>query len=143
MRVNRLKADRPKVLKALAKFAATETPFSPDGLRIAPTVGDTRHPNVQVEPAFQKGWFEIQDEGSQLAALMVGAKAGEQVLDLCAGAGGKTLALSAMMANKGQVLATDGDPPRTDSTGSSAGGATSRSARRASLDDLAGRWMPF
>jgi 16S rRNA (cytosine967-C5)-methyltransferase len=112
MRVNRLKADRPKVLKALSHFGATEAPHSPDGLRIAPTSGDGRHPNVQVEPAFQKGWFEIQDEGSQIAALMVGAKPGEQILDLCAGGGGKTLALAAAMGNKGQVLATDSDRAR-------------------------------
>ena len=63
-------------------------------------------------PAFQKGWFEVQDEGSQLAALMVGAKAGEQILDLCAGAGGKTLALAAAMGNKGQIFATDSDRGR-------------------------------
>jgi 16S rRNA (cytosine967-C5)-methyltransferase len=112
MRVNRLKADRPKVLKALSRFAAAETAHSPDGMRIAPTSGDGRHPNVQVEPAFQKGWFEIQDEGSQVAALMVGAKAGEQVLDLCSGGGGKTLALAAAMGNKGQVMATDSDRSR-------------------------------
>ena len=102
----------PEVAKALARFGAVETPFSPDGLRIAPTTGEGRHPNVQVEPAFQKGWFEVQDEGSQIAALMVGAKAGEQILDLCAGAGGKTLALAAAMGNKGQIFATDSDRGR-------------------------------
>ena len=112
LRVNRLKADRAKVLKALARFNPAETACSPDGVRIAPAEGEARHPNVQVEPGFQKGWFEIQDEGSQLAALMVGAKAGEQILDLCAGGGGKTLALSAAMANKGQVFATDSDRGR-------------------------------
>ena len=112
MRVNRLKADRDKVRKALMNFGAGDTPFSPDGLRIAATVGEARHPNVQVEPAFQKGWFEVQDEGSQIAALLVGAKAGEQILDLCAGAGGKTLALAAAMGGKGRVVATDNDRVR-------------------------------
>jgi 16S rRNA (cytosine967-C5)-methyltransferase len=112
MRANRLKADRGKVMKALAKFGATESRFSPDGVRIPPTTGDGRHPNVQVEPGFQKGWFEVQDEGSQLAALLTAPKPGEQVLDLCAGAGGKSLALAAMMANKGQVHATDNDRAR-------------------------------
>jgi 16S rRNA (cytosine967-C5)-methyltransferase len=112
MRVNRLKADRDKVAKGLARFAPSEAPWSPDGLRIAATSGDGRHPNVQVEPGFQKGWFEIQDEGSQLASLLTGAKAGEQILDLCAGAGGKTLAMAAAMDNKGQVFATDSERAR-------------------------------
>ena len=112
LRVNRLKADRAKVLKALSRLDATEMKFAPDGLRIARTSGDRRHPNVTVEPAFQKGWLEVQDEGSQIAALMVGAAPGDHVLDLCAGAGGKTLALSAAMTNKGQILATDRDRTR-------------------------------
>ncbi len=112
IRANRLKADREKVVKALARYGAAATPFSPDGVRIAATEAEGRHPNVQVEPSFQKGWFEVQDEGSQVAALMVGAKPGGQVLDLCAGAGGKTLALAAIMANKGQVFATDNDRSR-------------------------------
>jgi 16S rRNA (cytosine967-C5)-methyltransferase len=112
LRVNRLKADRDKVAKALARFGVAETPLSPDGLRIAPTEREGRHPNVQVEPAFQKGWFEVQDEGSQIAAMMVGAKPGEQILDLCAGSGGKALALAAAMQNKGQIFATDSDRAR-------------------------------
>jgi len=112
MRANRLKADRDKVVRALSPQNAVATRFAPDGVRIAPTEADGRHPNVQVEPPFLKGWFEVQDEGSQLAALMTAAKPGEQVLDLCAGAGGKTLALSAMMANKGQIFATDRDRSR-------------------------------
>jgi 16S rRNA (cytosine967-C5)-methyltransferase len=61
---------------------------------------------------FLKGLIEVQDEGSQLAALFSGAKPGEQVVDLCAGAGGKTLALAAMMDNKGQLYATDDDKRR-------------------------------
>jgi 16S rRNA (cytosine967-C5)-methyltransferase len=112
LRVNSLKADRGKVQKALSGFGVVETSFAPAGLRIGPTEGDRRHPNVHVEPGFQKGWFEVQDEGSQLAAAMVGAGPGEQVLDLCAGAGGKTLALAAGMANKGQIFATDSDRTR-------------------------------
>jgi 16S rRNA (cytosine967-C5)-methyltransferase len=143
MRVNRLKADRDKVVKALARYGATVTPHSPDGIRIAPTEGDGRHPNVQVEPAFQKGWFEVQDEGSQLAALLVGAKAGEQVLDLCAGAGGKTLALAAAMENKGQIVATDRDRWRLAPIFERLKRAGTRNVQvreaGASLDDLAGR----
>jgi 16S rRNA (cytosine967-C5)-methyltransferase len=67
---------------------------------------------VQVEPSFQKGWFEVQDEGSQIAALAAAVKPGEQVLDLCAGAGGKSLALAAAMGGKGRVVATDDDRMR-------------------------------
>jgi 16S rRNA (cytosine967-C5)-methyltransferase len=67
---------------------------------------------VQSEPEFIKGWVEIQDEGSQLAALISGVQPGEQVVDLCAGGGGKTLALAAMMDNQGQIYATDNDARR-------------------------------
>lgn len=143
MRVNRLKADRAKVVKTLSRFGAGETLFSQDGLRIAPTNNAGRHPNVQIEPAFRKGWFEIQDEGSQIAAAMVGAKAGEQILDLCAGAGGKTLALSATMANKGQILATDSDRARLAPIFDRLKRAGTRNVQvrdaGASLDDLEGR----
>jgi 16S rRNA (cytosine967-C5)-methyltransferase len=59
-----------------------------------------------------RGWFEIQDEGSQVAALLAGSKPGEQVVDLCAGGGGKTLAMAAAMQNKGQIYATDDDKRR-------------------------------
>jgi 16S rRNA (cytosine967-C5)-methyltransferase len=112
IRVNRLKADRAKVAQQLVKSKVVETRFSPDGLRVPPTEKGGRHPALQAEPGFRKGWFEIQDEGSQIAALCVGAKPGEQVLDLCAGGGGKTLALAAMMENKGQIHATDSDKHR-------------------------------
>ena len=81
------------------------------GLRIA-LAADARSPAIHAEPAFIKGLVEVQDEGSQLAALLSGAKPGEQVIDLCAGAGGKTLALAAMMENRGQIYATDLDKRR-------------------------------
>jgi 16S rRNA (cytosine967-C5)-methyltransferase len=143
LRVNRLKSDRDKVRAALERFGAADTPLSPDGLRIAPTTGDGRHPNVQVEPGFQKGWFEIQDEGSQLATLMAAAKPGEQILDLCAGAGGKTLALAAAMGNKGQVFATDSDRVRLAPIFDRLKRASTRNVQvrpaGASLDDLTGR----
>jgi 16S rRNA (cytosine967-C5)-methyltransferase len=112
LRVNTLKAEREKVAKRLAHVGVAPTPCSPVGLRIAPTKGPGRHPNVQAEEAFQRGRFEVQDEGSQLCALLVGAKPGEQVLDFCAGAGGKTLALAAAMENRGQIHATDSDRSR-------------------------------
>jgi hypothetical protein len=80
-------------------------------LRVA-LAADAKNPAVHAEPAFIKGLIEIQDEGSQLAALLAGAKPGEQVVDLCAGAGGKTLALAAAMENRGQIYATDLDKRR-------------------------------
>ena len=112
LRVNTLKADREKVARQLARLGVTPTPYSPVGLRIPPAEAGRRHPNVQAEEAFQRGRVEVQDEGSQIAALLAGAKPGEQVLDLCAGAGGKTLALAASMENRGQIYAYDGDKNR-------------------------------
>ncbi|WP_414471217.1 RsmB/NOP family class I SAM-dependent RNA methyltransferase [Microvirga sp. M2] len=112
LRVNTLKvSSREEAHDALPHLGAVETPHSPLGLRIAPSE-DGRGPAVQAEPEFIKGWFEIQDEGSQLAALLSAVKPGEQVVDLCAGGGGKTLALAAMMENHGQIYATDGDTRR-------------------------------
>jgi 16S rRNA (cytosine967-C5)-methyltransferase len=70
---------------------------------------DARNPGIHAEEDFIKGAIEVQDEGSQLAALFSAAKPGEQVIDLCAGAGGKTLALAAMMQGKGRLIATDHD----------------------------------
>jgi 16S rRNA (cytosine967-C5)-methyltransferase len=112
LRVNALKSEREKVMHRLARLGASPTPYSPIGLRIPPTGGFHRHPNVQAEESFQRGRFEVQDEGSQLLALLVGAGSGEQVLDFCAGAGGKTLALAAAMENRGQIYATDSDRNR-------------------------------
>jgi 16S rRNA (cytosine967-C5)-methyltransferase len=85
--------------------------WSPWALRITLSA-EAKSPAVHAEPAFIKGLIEVQDEGSQLAALFSGARPGEQVVDLCAGAGGKTLALAAMMENKGQLYATDRDKRR-------------------------------
>ncbi|TPM40653.1 RsmB/NOP family class I SAM-dependent RNA methyltransferase [Mesorhizobium sp. B2-3-4] len=112
IRVNTLQADRAKVLAELAQTGANASEIVPYGIRIPPIDGDGRHPNVQAEPAFQKGWFEVQDEGSQIAAALAGATAGMQVLDFCAGAGGKTLALSAAMGNHGQIFAHDAEKAR-------------------------------
>jgi 16S rRNA (cytosine967-C5)-methyltransferase len=111
MRVNTLIAGREKALATLAHLAVTPTPWSPVGLRLA-TGPDAKSPAIQSEPAFIKGMIEVQDEGSQLAALLSGATTGEQVVDLCAGAGGKTLALAAMMEKRGQIYATDLDKRR-------------------------------
>ncbi|MBZ6076883.1 RsmB/NOP family class I SAM-dependent RNA methyltransferase [Microvirga puerhi] len=112
LRVNTLKvASREEAHDALPHLGAIETPHSPLGLRIAPGE-DGRGPAIQAEPEFLKGWVEIQDEGSQLAALLSAVQPGEQVVDLCAGGGGKTLALAAMMDNHGQIYATDNDARR-------------------------------
>lgn len=112
LRVNTLKADRDKAHRQLARLGAEPTRISPVGLRIASVEGARRHPNVQVEEAYQRGRVEVQDEGSQICALLAGARPAEQVLDFCAGAGGKTLALAAAMGNKGQVFAHDADRNR-------------------------------
>jgi 16S rRNA (cytosine967-C5)-methyltransferase len=108
MRVNMLKAERDDVLPKLAHLNAEPTRWSPLGLRVRLSA-DSKNPAIHAEPPFRKGEIEIQDEGSQLAALFAGAKPGEQVVDLAAGAGGKTLALAAVMENRGQIYATDID----------------------------------
>ncbi|WP_299813244.1 RsmB/NOP family class I SAM-dependent RNA methyltransferase [uncultured Roseibium sp.] len=109
LRTNTLKSDREKLLKRLAHTGAQATALSPVGMRIEAKPGSGRVPHVQAEEGYRKGWFELQDEASQLAALLAQAKPGEQVLDYCAGGGGKTLALAAAMQNKGQLYAYDAD----------------------------------
>jgi 16S rRNA (cytosine967-C5)-methyltransferase len=111
LRVNTLKADSFKAAALLSDLKPEPGRWSPWALRIRLSA-DAKSPAIHAEPAFLKGMIEVQDEGSQLAALFSGAKPGEQVIDLCAGAGGKTLALAAMMQNKGQVFATDDDKRR-------------------------------
>ena len=108
MRVNTLKGVREEVVPRLEHLHAAPTRWSPVGLRIR-LPADAKSPAIHAEPSFRKGAIEIQDEGSQLAALFAGARPGEQVVDLAAGAGGKTLALAAMMENGGQIYATDID----------------------------------
>jgi 16S rRNA (cytosine967-C5)-methyltransferase len=111
LRVNILASERDRAGGMLSDLKPKPTRWSPWGLRIS-LAADAKSPAIHAEPAFLKGFVEVQDEGSQLAALFSGAKPGEQVIDLCAGAGGKTLALAAMMQNKGQVFATDDDKRR-------------------------------
>ena len=109
LRVNTLMATRDTVLAELPDFTAL--PLAPDALR-APE-------GTQIDslPAFNQGRIEVQDAGSQIAALAAGAKPGETVIDLCAGAGGKTLALAAAMANRGRLIASDTDRGRLDAMG--------------------------
>jgi 16S rRNA (cytosine967-C5)-methyltransferase len=110
LRVNTFKAKRADVQKALAQSSikAVNTPYSPWGLRIA------GKPALNKHEAFVRGDFEVQDEGSQLLALLLDAKRGEMVVDFCAGAGGKTLAIGAVMRSTGRLYAFDTSAHRLD-----------------------------
>jgi 16S rRNA (cytosine967-C5)-methyltransferase len=115
LRANTLKTTREKLIDALGesprlKEPPQPTPYAPDGVRIPWAQGRTFP--WSSEQSFLKGWFEVQDEGSQLAAMLCGAAPGMQVADLCAGGGGKALALAALMQNKGQIFAHDVDGRR-------------------------------
>lgn len=103
LRVNSLKANRADVLALLAEagIEAQPTPFAPLGVRV------TGKPALNRLPAFEQGHFEVQDEGSQLLCYLVAPKRGEMVVDFCAGAGGKTLALGAQMRSSGRLYAFD------------------------------------
>ena len=103
LRVNTVRADRESVLKELkaAGFEATPTPYSPVGIRLAGKPAINRH------PLFTGGSVEVQDEGSQLLAYLLAPKRREMVVDFCAGAGGKTLALGALMQSQGRLYAFD------------------------------------
>ncbi len=111
LRVNTFKAKRTDVQKELqqAGIKAVPTPYSPWGLRIA------GKPALNKNEAFLRGDFEVQDEGSQLLAMLVDAKRGEMVVDFCAGAGGKTLAIGAAMRSTGRLYAFDTSAHRLDS----------------------------
>ncbi len=104
VRVNALKTTRDDVLPLIA--GAQPTPHAPMGLRLPE--------GTQVEslPVFQDGLIEVQDEGSQIVTMMAGAAPGMTVIDLCAGAGGKTLSLAAAMQASGRLIACDADRAR-------------------------------
>jgi 16S rRNA (cytosine967-C5)-methyltransferase len=112
IRANTLKTTPEKLLNQLAKFDARPGPLTPNCIRIEVPDGLKRTPNLEAEPSFQRGAFEVQDAASQAASLLVDAQPGMQVADICAGAGGKTLALAAHMSNKGQLHAWDADRQR-------------------------------
>ncbi len=110
LRANLLKTTREEAQQALAAegIESTPTPHSPWGLRV-----DGRR-SVTAGPAFQSGLVEIQDEGSQLVAALLGAAPEMRVVDWCAGAGGKTLAIAALMQNRGHLVAADVSAPRLE-----------------------------
>ena len=103
LRVNSIKATRDEVQAGLleAPIDAQPMPYAPLGLRVM------KKPSLQNLPLFKSGAIEVQDEGSQVLSQIVGAKRGEMVVDFCAGAGGKTLALGALMRNTGRLYAFD------------------------------------
>ncbi len=110
LRVNALKGERKAALAALAAsgIAAAPTRWSPWGIRVE------GRPPLSAHPAFKDGLVEVQDEGSQLAALLADARPGFRICDFCAGAGGKTLALAAVMGNKGHIDACDVEARRIE-----------------------------
>jgi 16S rRNA (cytosine967-C5)-methyltransferase len=145
LRVNPLKGTREQAAEALAHLKPQPTRWSPHGLRIELSP-DAKSPAIHAEPAFLKGLIEVQDEGSQIAALCAGAKPGEHVIDLCAGAGGKTLALAAAMEGRGQIYASDSDKrrlapidARIERAGTHNIQVRTPKGEAAPLDDLAGR----
>ena len=113
IRVNTLKIAREALIKELESqgFSPQPTPISTLGLRFSTRVA------LFNQNAFKKGWFEVQDEGSQLLAAVCDVKPGMRVVDFCAGAGGKTLALAAMMENKGVLHACDVHSKRLENLG--------------------------
>ena len=113
LRANLLKAQsRDEVMKALRKedLENEACPISPVGIRLK------KRAAIFASKAFREGLFEVQDEGSQIVALLADAKSGQRVIDFCAGAGGKTLAMAAAMKNKGKILAIDTSKKRLDQT---------------------------
>jgi 16S rRNA (cytosine967-C5)-methyltransferase len=131
VRANLLKTTRPALAERLAEegLSAEPTPLSPWGLSLA------GHANAFSLSSFREGLFEVQDEGSQLVALACGARPGMKVVDGCAGAGGKSLALAAEMHNRGEILALDVDGERL--------GEARRRARRDGVHNLRTQVIPL
>ena len=112
LRLNTLKATPEKSIAALKPIKGEAIPLLKTAARVHAPDPSERAPAVTVIPAFNKGWVEVQDLGSQIAAAAAGNIKGKQVLDFCAGGGGKTLALGALMENSGQLYAYDIDARR-------------------------------
>ncbi len=137
IRVNTLNSTRKQVTHFLSKanLNAQALTLSPWGLRF-----DRRVALFNTD-AFKQGWFEIQDEGSQLLALVSKAKAGDKVVDFCAGAGGKTLAMAAMMKNKGTIYASDVHTKRLEQLGIRAKRAGVHNLRTHVLSSENDKWV--
>lgn len=143
LRVNTLKATREQMLVSLDHLSPDTAQLIPNGIRFPAGTRDSRTPNVQIEEGYLTGGFEVQDFGSQIVAALAGASGNEQVLDLCAGAGGKTLAMAAAMQNRGQIIAYDSDRSRLAPiydrlTRNGVRNVQVRPPKPRALDDLAG-----
>ncbi len=112
LRVNTLKADVEKLERPLHSVRAEPSGILCHAFHVPARDPSEREASLEAIPAYSKGWVEVQDAGSQIAAAAANLKPGEQVLDYCAGGGGKTLAMAAAMAGKGQVFAYDIDGRR-------------------------------
>ena len=137
LRVNPLRIDRDTAAVVLTRsgIAAVPTAHARHGLRT-----EGRPPLARTE-AFRDGWFEVQDEASQIAAALVDARPGQRVIDLCAGAGGKTLALAAAMANKGSITACDVDARRLKDAVARLRRAGVHNVQTRLLDPEGDRWL--
>ena len=137
LRANALKGTREQALAALAaeNIEARSTDLSPLGIRLS------SRPPMGALKCFQDGLIEVQDEGSQLAALLVDARPGHRVVDFCAGAGGKTLAIAAAMKNKGKIVACDTLKGRVERAGDRLKRAGAFNVERRGLESERDPWV--
>jgi len=137
LRVNLLKGERKAALRRLAEagVAAEPTPLAPTGLRLR------RRAPLGGLAAFTEGLVEVQDEASQIAALLADARPGMRVVDFCAGAGGKTLALAATMRNRGKLVAVDTSARRLERSAQRLRRAGVSNVERRALDSERDKWV--
>lgn len=112
LRINTLKISSEDFSRKFGKTSGVASLLLTNAYRIPATAPTTKGTSLDRIPAYSKGFVEVQDEGSQISVCSVNAKPGEKVLDYCAGAGGKTLALAAMMSDTGSIYAHDRNPRR-------------------------------
>jgi len=118
-----------------ANYIVNNTVYSPDGI-----IFDVKT-NIFTHPVFKRGWFEIQDEGSQLISYLTGAKPGMMIFDCCAGGGGKTLHLAALMKNKGVLYAADINCKRLENLRERARRAGADNIRIHQLSENSDNWL--